>query len=225
MKALILGAVGTMGLHTTAELAASDRFDRIVVADIDITKAKQMAKNWGLAQDNVVPLNAIDSDTLLDLISRDHDVIVNALPKHFALPVAQAVIAAGTRAIDLNSLSGNLHALDKEARDAGATYIAGCGSSSGLTNMMAKHGARGMTEIDSIGICFASFRSLLCPLPPSTAYFGSLARNRCVDTLLTGVISKCHFGMEPRRSNFLNHMALKQFTLCLTASLTRFHAT
>ena len=60
----------------------------------------------------------------------------------------------------MSSLSPELRALDDAARTVGVTYVAGCGSSSGLTNMMAKHGIREMDEVESIEISFASFRSI-----------------------------------------------------------------
>lgn len=160
MKAVILGCVGAMGTHATSDLVASKRFDQLIVADVDVVKARQMAQVWGLPQNAVVALDAADSEALKALLADSPDVVVNALPMRFTLGVAEAVIAAGVRAIDLSDISPNLRALHEKAHASGAVYVSGCGSSSGLTNMLAKHGSRGMMEVESVEISFASFRSI-----------------------------------------------------------------
>jgi saccharopine dehydrogenase-like NADP-dependent oxidoreductase len=161
MKAVILGAVGAMGTHTSPELIGSDRFDQVMIVDVDLAKARQMAATWGLPPEAAVALDASDEAALRQSMADRPAVVVNALPKAFTLNVARAAIATtNVRVIDLSSLSPELRALDEAAGAAGVTYVAGCGSSSGLTNMMAKHGARQMEEIESIEISFASFRSI-----------------------------------------------------------------
>jgi lysine 6-dehydrogenase len=160
MKAVILGCVGAMGTHATGELVASGRFDHVIVADADAAKARQMAQVWKLPESAVVALDAADGAALRALMTGSPDVVVNALPMRFTLGVAEAVIATGVRAIDLSDISPNLRALHEKAQAQGALYVSGCGSSSGLTNMLAKHGGRGMAEIESVEISFASFRSI-----------------------------------------------------------------
>lgn len=160
MKAVILGCVGAMGTHATGELVASGCFDQIIVADADATKARRMAQIWGLPDGAVVALDAGDPAALRALLADRPDVVVNALPMRFTLPVAEAVIEAGVRAIDLSDISANLRGLHEKAQARGAVYVSGCGSSSGLTNMLARHGSRGMSEIESVDISFASFRSI-----------------------------------------------------------------
>ncbi len=160
MKAVVLGCVGAMGVKATAELAASGRFDRLVVADVDVAKARQMADVWGLPQEDVVQLDASDEAALEHLMAGGPDVVVNALPKGFTLKVARAAIRQKVRCIDLSDISADLRGLHDEAQAAGAVYVSGCGSSSGLTNMMARHGSRGMDEIESVEIDFASFRAI-----------------------------------------------------------------
>lgn len=159
MKVVVLGGVGAMGAQATPELAASGLFDQVVVADIDLPKARQMAATWGLPPGAAVALDAGDAAALAGLMA-GATVVVNALPKGLTLPVARAAIAARVPAIDLSSLSPELRALDAEARAAGALYVSGCGSSSGLTNMLAKHGARGLDVVEAIDISFASFRAI-----------------------------------------------------------------
>ena len=161
MKILILGGVGAMGIHASPELISSGRFDQIVIADVDLAKAQQMAAAWGLPPEAAIALDASDESALQQLMADRPAVVVNALPKTFTLNVARAAIATtNVKVIDLSSLSPELRALDQEASAARVTYVAGCGSSSGLTNIMAKHGARQMENIESIEISFASFRSI-----------------------------------------------------------------
>lgn len=160
MKAVVLGCAGAMGVHASAALLASGRFDEIILADMDVAKAQRYAVSWGVPASAIVPLDAADPGALRQVMAGRPDVVVNALPRPFALGVAEAVIAAGLTAIDLSDISSELRSLHERAVATGAVYVAGCGSSSGLTNMLAKHGARGMTQIDSVEISFASFRSI-----------------------------------------------------------------
>jgi lysine 6-dehydrogenase len=160
MKAVVLGGAGAMGVQATAALVASGRFDEIVVADVDLAKTRRLSQGWGLPTNAVVGLNVNDQAALERTLADHPDVVVNALPKGFTLPIAQAVIGAGARAIDLSDISPDLLALHGQAQAAGAVYVSGCGSSSGLTNMMAKHGSRDMDMIESVEISFASFRAI-----------------------------------------------------------------
>lgn len=160
MKAVILGAVGALGVHASAELISSKLFDELILADVDVDKTRRMAAEWGVPREWAVALDAADERALQSLMSDNPAVVVNALPKNFVLNVAKAAIATRARVIDLSSLKPELRALDDAAHAAGAIYVAGCGASSGLTNMLAKHGARGLDEVDSIEISFASFRAI-----------------------------------------------------------------
>ena len=86
MKVVVLGGVGAMGAQATPELAASGLFDQVVVADIDLPKARQMAADWGLPPSAAVALDAGDAAALAGLMA-GAAVVVNALPKGFTLPV------------------------------------------------------------------------------------------------------------------------------------------
>ncbi len=159
MNVVILGGVGAMGRFATPELVASGLFDQIIVADIDLAKTRQLVAQWGLAPEAARQLDAGDEAALRAIMS-GATVVVNALPKPFTLAVARAGIACRVPTIDLSSLSPELRALDEAARTAGTTYVSGCGASSGLTNMLAKHGARGLETVETIDISFASFRAM-----------------------------------------------------------------
>ncbi|MCC7361553.1 MAG: saccharopine dehydrogenase NADP-binding domain-containing protein [Anaerolineales bacterium] len=159
MKTVVLGGVGAMGIHTTPALLASGLFTEVVVADIDVAKARAQAAAWHLPPTSVVALDAGDDAALVRLMA-GAGVVVNALPKPFVLPVARAALATRVPTIDLSSLSPALRALHADAQAVGALYVAGCGSSSGLTNMLAKHGARGLERVEAVDIAFASFRAI-----------------------------------------------------------------
>ena len=60
MNVVILGAVGAMGAYASPELIASDRFDQVIIADVDFSKAQQMAANWGLPPEAAITLDAAD---------------------------------------------------------------------------------------------------------------------------------------------------------------------
>ena len=89
----------------------------------------------------------------------DLDVVLNGLPKLLALNVLRAAIEVGCHVVDLGSPTADLEAYDKQARQARITYVAGCGATPGITNMLALRGVEQLDDIEQININFAAFRS------------------------------------------------------------------
>jgi saccharopine dehydrogenase-like NADP-dependent oxidoreductase len=100
---------------------------------------------------------ASDKGAVRELI-QGHSVVINGLSHEFSMNVVEAAIEAGAHGIDLNTGDREFQ-LDSQAKEAGVAYDKGCGATPGVTNLLAKHGAREMDAVEEIHISFAAFRA------------------------------------------------------------------
>lgn len=156
MRILVLGGAGAMGSETTKDLVNTSDFSEIVIGDIAIEKAKEFISKIGEKRLSAIRVNADNVDELARVI-KGFDVVACALPFKYDLNVTKACIKAGVNGIDL-SAEENQFALDNKAKDAGITYVAGCGATPGTTNLMAKYGIGRLDHADEVEIAFAAFR-------------------------------------------------------------------
>jgi lysine 6-dehydrogenase len=158
MNLLLLGGIGGVSLDASRDLVQDGGFDRILLADADLERALELGLEMGLAQEQITSSDASDQDALVELM-RGFDVVMNGLPKLLALNVLRAAIKTGCHVADLGSPTADLEAYNQEAREARITYLAGCGATPGITNMMALLGARQLETVEEINIHFAAFRA------------------------------------------------------------------
>ena len=157
MNLLLLGGVGGVSLEASRDLFDRGGFDRITLADADLEKAKTFAREIGLDSSCVTRVDATNIAAVTSLM-RGHDVALNGLPKTFAVTVLRAAIETKTDVVDLGSPTEDLESLDGEAGRAGITYVAGCGATPGITNMMARRAAEHLDSVEEISVNFAVFR-------------------------------------------------------------------
>ncbi|UCG12465.1 MAG: saccharopine dehydrogenase NADP-binding domain-containing protein, partial [Deltaproteobacteria bacterium] len=119
---------------------------------------QELARELQIPNNRVVEINAFDQLALVELL-RGHDVVLNGLPKAFAVNVLRAAIETGANVADLGSPTPDLESLDGAARRARVTYLAGCGATPGITNMLARRGTNRLDKVDQIDVNFAAFRS------------------------------------------------------------------
>jgi saccharopine dehydrogenase-like NADP-dependent oxidoreductase len=124
------------------------------LADVELARSRERAKKLG--DDRVEALEAdAQNAEVLTKIMKGWDVVINSTWYEFNLGVMGAAIRAG---IDYLDLGGLYHvtlkqlAFDKGARDAGVTCVVGLGSSPGVTNLMAIHGAQKMSKVSEVKI-------------------------------------------------------------------------
>ncbi|MCK4975911.1 MAG: saccharopine dehydrogenase NADP-binding domain-containing protein [Anaerolineales bacterium] len=158
MKVLLLGGIGGVSLDASQDIFQNGGFDEIILADANLKRAQDLGKEMGLPSKSVVHIDASDQSALTELM-RGFDVVLNGLPKLLAPNVLKAAIQVGAHVADLGSPTADLEAFDEEARKAGITYLAGCGATPGITNMMALQGAKQLDVVDEINVNFAAFRS------------------------------------------------------------------
>jgi len=150
-----------MGSEVTRDLAHTSDFEEIVIADVDFPKAQALARELGGGRVRAIQIDVSDEDALTKALT-GFDVVANATTYHFGLIATRAAIRAKTNYLDLGGLFNTPKQLelDEEARKAGVTICLGCGATPGVTNLMTRHAANQMNDVDEVHIAFASFRSI-----------------------------------------------------------------
>jgi saccharopine dehydrogenase (NAD+, L-lysine-forming) len=147
--------VGSVAVKT---LAQSDDFSHVVIADMDIKKAVQMAAALGGHKVTATACNAQDVQSVKDAILGSHVVLNCVGPFYLTVkPILAAVIESRINYVDIcddvDVTLDILKNMDPQAREAGITALIGMGSSPGLTNIVARYAADVLLdEVDSVDI-------------------------------------------------------------------------
>jgi lysine 6-dehydrogenase len=161
MRVIVLGGCGAMGTEATRDLAHTSDFDEIVIADADVKRAQALAEELGGGRVSAMPIDVSDERALTEKL-RGFDVVANCTTYHFGLIVTRAAIRARVNYLDLGGLFNTPKQLelDEDAKHAEITVCLGCGATPGVTNLMTRHAADQMEQVDEVHIAFASFRSI-----------------------------------------------------------------
>jgi len=157
VKVLILGA-GEIGSIIARILSIDPKVSEIILADINVQKAKEVSKRIG--SEKIVPLHLdIRDHTSLVSAMKNVDVFVHSAFYTLNVYVTKASIDAGVSGLDLGGLyyyTLKQLELSELAEKAGVTYVVAMGSAPGLTNLMAKYAADKMDKVDEIHIRIAN---------------------------------------------------------------------
>src|SRR3989344_3077297 len=147
---VVLGGTGMMGQVAVKDLYESTH-DEIVLVGSTLEKARRFAKGYGR---RVTPagVDVRNVDATAKLL-KGADVAVNCVQYYFNLHIMRAALKAGTHYVDLGGLFHmtkkqlKLHARFKRAR---LTAILGMGSTPGIMNVLAAHGAKQLDRVESM---------------------------------------------------------------------------
>ena len=159
-KVLIIGA-GAQGNVISSVLAGADDVERIILGDIDVKRANEIASFSGKDKIVVERIDASDIDGMTNIMeSYNVDLVVNATLPRFVHNVMKASFAAGKNYIDMASneiyptpaapTEQFLYA--KDWQEKGLVCLTGAGGDPGLSNIMAKEGIEDLDTVDSIQI-------------------------------------------------------------------------
>ncbi|MBW2541837.1 MAG: saccharopine dehydrogenase NADP-binding domain-containing protein [Deltaproteobacteria bacterium] len=159
-KVIIVGA-GAQGIVITGVLAAADDVAEIVLGDIDVARAREIAETNGSPKIRVIELDATDLEGMTRVMKEgSFDLVVNATLPRFVHNVMKASYAARINYIDM--ASNEIYPTPEvpieqffyadEWKKAGLQCLTGGGGDPGLTNIMAKLGVNQMDTVDSIKI-------------------------------------------------------------------------
>lgn len=159
-KVLVVGA-GAQGNVVAGVLSRADDIGALVLADIDPDRARETAANIGSDKVRVDRVDAGDLDrTTAFLRAGRFDLVVNTALPEFIPEVMLAALRAGTSYLDLSSAlfyarrGKPIEQLEHEEewKASGRTALVNAGSAPGLTNVMAREGADGLDDVESIKI-------------------------------------------------------------------------
>ena len=153
MKVAALGGCGGMGRYAVRTAAEYDFVDEIVVADLDLDRAKAFADSVA-PKARAVAVDATD-DASLDTAIAGCDVVLNTVGPfyRFGVPILRAAIRGGACYLDINDdwePTLDMLELAQEARDAGVTAVVGLGASPGVSNLLALKAMEGFDSVDRI---------------------------------------------------------------------------
>jgi len=160
VRVLVLGGAGAVCNETTRDLVKYSDFDEIVVADYNLEAANALVEEIKDKRLETVFFDANVYNSMLKLFP-GFDVVVNGLPWKYDLIVTKACVEVGVNGLDVSSVEEQWD-FHTTAKDKDMIFIPGVGATPGITNVMARHAADQMDEVDEIQVNFAAFR---CPAP------------------------------------------------------------
>lgn len=157
MNIVVLGGAGDMGSHIARDLIEHTDA-QVTIADYRLTEARAQAREMG-ERAQAIFVDASNRDSLL-LVLRDADVAIGAVGPfyRFATKMAWAALESHVNYIDICDDYGPLDTLfefDAVARQEGVTLITGLGWTPGLSNVLSRHGANQLDQVDEIRIAWA----------------------------------------------------------------------
>jgi saccharopine dehydrogenase (NAD+, L-lysine-forming) len=153
LKVLVIGT-GNMGYIAARDLIENNEVTEVVLGDLDLNKAKQVAEKLKSDKISVKHIDVMNRTELVKTM-KGFDAVVNCVWHTLVYEVTKAAIEAGVNCLDLGGLyhyTLKQLGLNDEAKRAEVTYIVGCGLSPGITNVMAKHGANKLDQVDEVHI-------------------------------------------------------------------------
>jgi len=157
MRVLVLGGAGAVCSETTRDLAKYSDFSEIVVADYNLDAATALVDDIGDERLKPIFIDAEDYDHMIKAFL-GFDVVVNGLPWKYDLPVTKACVEVGVSGLDVSTEEDQWD-YHSTAKEKDIIFIPGVGATPGITNVMARHAADQMDEVDEVQINFAAFRS------------------------------------------------------------------
>lgn len=185
MKVMVLGGAGAVATETTKDLVYNGDFEEIVIADLNVDKAKELAdeltencKKGFIPEEYVCPANSknlkkkrikvmeVNLQNIPETVEifKEMDVVACGLPAAALDPAIKAIVLAGVDGLDLcgePAIDGYFDEdLNGIAKKNGSTFVSGVGATPGITNIMARKGVSQLDKVDEILINFAAFRCL-----------------------------------------------------------------
>jgi saccharopine dehydrogenase (NAD+, L-lysine-forming) len=146
-----------MGSALSVDLASCPEVSEVVVADVDLARAEALVAATGSSRARAVGLDIADRAAALALLE-GAAVLVNCTSFTLFDRAIELAIAAGVDYADLISEPTGEQRRAVEA--AGITAISGLGASPGLTNVLVRHAAGWLDELEEAHLSWASFRTI-----------------------------------------------------------------
>lgn len=157
-RIVVLGGCGAVGSIAVKTLAKQETFSDVVIADINLKRAEEIAASLG-KKVSAVSLDADDSASIKAAI-KGADIVLNCVGPFYKTvkQILSVVIEERIDYIDIcDDVDVTLEILDwdKMAKDAGILALIGMGNSPGATNILGKLAYEMLDETQSIDIFHA----------------------------------------------------------------------
>jgi len=164
MKKIIIVGAGAQGNVICGILAKAVEVDKIMLVDLDIDRAAEVAQYINSEKVEVGKVDASNKAQLVDIFNKGkYDLVVNATLMTFNRQIIEASLEAGSNYIDMASdeflpeKDGKQYLVEQleyaeefEKKGLIANILAG--GDSGLVNVMAREAVDELDEVDYIGI-------------------------------------------------------------------------
>lgn len=153
---VVLGGTGAMGSVVVKDLFATCKNCEIIIAATDGAKAKAYARSFKSRRVKGIEINVKNINATARIL-RGADACINCVVYYLNLDVMKACLKAGVHYLDLGGLfhmTKKQLKLNDQFKRKKLIAILGCGSTPGITNVMAGYGARFFNEIDEVHISF-----------------------------------------------------------------------
>jgi saccharopine dehydrogenase (NAD+, L-lysine-forming) len=159
-KVVVLGGCGVVGSVAVRTLAGLDEFSEVVIGDIDLGRARKLARQIGKKKVTACKVDAMSKKSVKAAI-KGADIVLNCTGPFylFVETILKAVIESKINYVDVCDdvdVTLDILKLDGAAKKAGITALIGMGSSPGVTNLLGKFAAENLLEeTDSVDIYHA----------------------------------------------------------------------
>jgi len=154
MRITVLGGAGKMGCIAVQDLANDARVDEVVIADINLEQAREVADYLDSPKVQIKLVDIHNKEEFVKAL-QGSDTCLNATVYYTNLDVMEACLQAGVHYTDMGGLffttRKQLELSDRFA-DAGLSAVLGMGSAPGIPNIQARYAADRLDTIESIKI-------------------------------------------------------------------------
>jgi saccharopine dehydrogenase (NAD+, L-lysine-forming) len=157
VKVAVLGGAGEMGAAVTADLAVCEEVEEVLLVDRDLHKVKTLASSLGSSRVAASAVDVRDPGPALEALE-GVDVLMNCTSFTLFDRVIDLAIAAGVDYADL--ISEPSEAQRRAVEGAGITAVSGLGATPGLSNVLVRHAADELGELQEVHISWVSFRTI-----------------------------------------------------------------
>jgi lysine 6-dehydrogenase len=160
MDVVVLGGAGDMGSLAVRDLAQDPDVGRLTIADANLEAGRRLAAELDRDRVEAIRVDADDRSALAAAL-RGHDAAGGAIGPFYLYeaPIVRAAIDAGVPYAsicdDYDAAKAAL-ALDAEARSAGVPVVTGIGWTPGLSNVLARHAADRLDEVETIEVAWGA---------------------------------------------------------------------
>ena len=138
MKISVLGGLGLQGKAAVIDLSKSDMVDEVICADVSFDAWEEIAPFLDASKVKKVKIDASSKASILSLIGRDVDVVVDLLPVSYMAHACEAALEAGVPLVSTNYGAPIRH-LDAPAKAAGIALMPECGLDPGIDLVICGH--------------------------------------------------------------------------------------